>query len=211
MSDRGPAEVKRVTRLRKRPAGVFPTAAIVPATDPDTICTYGVEILKVVQCEVVSGFLVSNPAGDEFTLYYCELPTALSQTGGGDHRSVYHGLQMAAHVRLLARLRGQFWTDIFVSNADRGPGGLACERLRSILDPGRPHLYGLGCMSHEANRCQKWQLQGLEGTVSGYIAYSLWERLPGRRQEFRNAIGFFVSNPRTCCTIHIRSTKVPLP
>ena len=169
-------------RARGKTKG-WTTVPKVNPEDEDASFTYGSVIIKILQTEYLILFLVSR--GDRYILYFAELPTPLQRTMKGNHRQLFAAISCSIEFELLQGLRHRFAHHISMSNADRGAPGLKTDRLFQALFPTVPRLSGLGCFCHFTNSAQKSQMDVLEETVSGVVAFSLAVKEDGKWKEFR--------------------------
>ncbi len=182
-SDRGrnQSAVWRRARGKTKPS----SSAIVPTEEAtDGTGNYSAVITKILQSELCIAFLVSRL--DTFFVYVAELPTPLQRTMQGNHRQLFAAVREATGIAFMESLWRKFDHEIHLSNADRGSGGLKMDRLFQAMFPSIPRLCGLGCFSHMANTGQKSQMDILEETVSGMVAFSLTVKEDGKWDQCRN-------------------------
>ncbi len=175
---------KRRIRSKRKPEE---TAIQVRRDDEDCKDYYGVVVTKILQSESWVAFLVSRD--DEFFLYLAELPTPLQRTAKGNHRQLFAAVSTSTDFPLMGGLVRRFDHQVSLDNADRGAPGLKMSRLYQFLYPSIPRLSGTGCFSHFTNSTQKSQMEIMEETMSGMVAFSLSVKEDGKWTEFRGNAG----------------------
>ena len=175
----------RTKRIRSKTT--FNASAVVPyAGHADTTQSgYAPVISKIMQSDLVLGFLVHRKDTSEYILYWLELPCGLQRTQKGNHRQIFCALEQNATLPLLIALEEKFTCRLSLSNADKGATGLKTDRLYESLYPLNPRLSGLGCTSHRVNSAQKAQMEVCSETYAGTVAFSLAHNGDGSWAVFR--------------------------
>jgi hypothetical protein len=158
------------------------TLNIQPAPEAATV--------KVVQSEVVCGFIVKEVSSGAFRFVWTELPTALLCVRSASAAQLKSVVDTQFDSPLTAALALHFPFRVDLSTGDRASSNLLMERMYRAFRPTIPRLAGLGCQVHCLHTvCGKVvKLPYYSDVISCCIALALSQRAAGSIALLRNAI-----------------------
>jgi hypothetical protein len=156
------------------------TQIVRPSKDKATV--------KVLQSEVICGFLVRCVASGAFQFVWLELPTSLQSVQTSSAVQLKEALTKQIDAPLIAALGEKFPLQIDLSTGDRANANLLMEKLFRASRPGAHRLSGLGCRVHCLHTVCGKATSMYSDIISSCISLALVQREAGTVASLRAAI-----------------------
>ena len=180
IQDETPMKMKIGAKRRRRHGAAEAQGVVAAKNDTSTV--------KVIQSEVLCGFIVEEVATGEFVAVWAEMPTCLQKVVSTTGVSLHRAMSKVLEAPLANAARSRFAHEVHLSTGDRAASNLKMERIFEQERPGIPRLCGLGCEIHRVHTvCGKVFEMG-KGMLSGSISTALAQQANGSVQKFRSAI-----------------------
>ncbi len=145
-------------------------------------------VVKILQSEVLSGFVVRDTASGVYSIVWHEMPTCLQKVLSTTGTALRWAMNKIMEAPLTHSLRMLFPVEIHMSTCDRASANGKMERLLEADRPSIPRLYGLGCQIHITHTVCGAVLDIQKSTISGAIALALAEQKCGSTRVLRASI-----------------------
>jgi hypothetical protein len=143
------------------------------------------ELCKVLQSELMVGFLVSFQGALEFI--YCDVPSGLKVGDRSTAEVLRVQIERVLNLPLLRKMRAMFPTFVNMTSGDLGSNNTRCENsyIRDFPTEWRLFLF---CLAHRYSTVQGYSFQIFKSTVSGLISFTMAQKPSGAFKHLSNAI-----------------------
>jgi hypothetical protein len=151
-------------------------------------------VVKVLQSELICGFVVKVVATGIYNIIWAELPTCLQKVDSTIGVALRYCMDQNMAAPLAHAVRSRFPVEVHMSTSDRAASNLKMEKLMTNDRPGVPRLCCLGCQVHCAHTIAGKTLDLTKLAISGAISLALAEEKAGAVKVLRSAIALVLKD-----------------